>query len=101
MGPTSPTSHPLPPALPAYLYHHCRDGDSKVSAAMDQANVVVSIVVEDTFLVASAERKMGLVEAWERVIDNCRSPDGNVEAEGEVDLVTVLDNIDEDSIAEE
>ena len=63
---------PLPPVLPAFLNCHCRYGDSEVSATTDQANVVVSTVVEDTFPVALAECKMELVEAWECVLDNCR-----------------------------
>ena len=61
-----------------------------MSTTTDRANVVVSSVVEDTFPAASAERKMELVEAWERVLDNWKPSAEDIEADGEADLVAAL-----------
>lgn len=72
-----------------------------MSATTDRANVVVSSVVEDTFPAASAERKMELVEAWERVLDNWKPSAEDIEADGEADLVAALDNMEEDIPDEE
>ena len=89
---------PLAPASPTMLYHHCQDGDDKVGA--DCLNTVMSTVVEDTFLRASLECKSKLVEAWEKVLEECPEVAGadkqSTGEEMDANLIAALENMNKD-----